>query len=891
MNFEAINIFLSSTFDNKMIVNRDKFRNEITAKLNAIAGQANVLVYFKDFELGIPDDTKPLDVVEVCLDAISSSNYFIGLIGENNGTSVKEFLNTKDISKSKYFKVIDFAISNDMTVLELEFFYALNQNINSYYFFDSQSSNYRIVKQLLKYNQNIKGFSNTEMLINDFIKVFRSDFNYKYDNVFRESIQERNTNIIAANKLRYYVSDENAIKSINNYINGHSNKAFLIYAKSGWGKSTLLFDWINSDEEKILSAYQEYYYFPEHYYAYLEDFLYSVLCDIDNKNNTNYAYNYDSLSSEIQKVEYFKTIISDLSFKCIFIFDGLDKLLSRNGINPLALIPQRINEYTKIIITSSIFPNKSNLIIYELDHFDYLNLIKNFFTKEGKILIYEKYKKIFSARIDKEVSPLFIRLLLSEICITAKYDNIESVLDSYLLQFNKTKNPYISYVERLNMYFKDGEKEPFRDILVYLFISKNGLAESDLSKLIESNKIKDILNVVYFELQKNDIEKYILLNKHLKDSVSYLYINKIDLKYYVNKLSDLVSDKIYSNSSDSDIYDNLEEYLNVLESKDDCECELIDLFSHCDIIANLWYHNRQLVMRAFSSIKNRSELINGWKKYIENDNESNAPYFIAHLLSEFAMYEDAVWFSSNGLKRFLSHPNIVDDKDLATEYNNLALYMTYANKEEYFSLIEVYLKKAYDIRKKNNSDVCSFCESCNNLSNFYEDFDIAEARKYLNEELSKINNNPSVNLDILSKAYIQNASLLTAEKEYKKAHDYNKRAYEIYKSIYSEKSFECSKIVISDSYIYTLEKDYLKIIDSLPSVIDIYESKGIENDDLIIAYNNLANAYYQTNTLCKNAIDTYKNYYRLLLKLNNDKYKDILNNLLQTATEYNIKLE
>lgn len=31
--------------------------------------------------------------------------------------------------------------------------------------------------------------------------------------------------------------------------------------------------------------------------------------------------------------------------------------------------------------------------------------------------------------------------------------------------------------------------------------------------------------------------------------------------------------------------------------------------------------------------------------------------------------------------------------------------------------------------------------------------------------------------------------------------------------------------------------------------------------------------------------------YKLLLKLNNDKYKDILNNLLQTATEYNIKLE
>ena len=31
--------------------------------------------------------------------------------------------------------------------------------------------------------------------------------------------------------------------------------------------------------------------------------------------------------------------------------------------------------------------------------------------------------------------------------------------------------------------------------------------------------------------------------------------------------------------------------------------------------------------------------------------------------------------------------------------------------------------------------------------------------------------------------------------------------------------------------------------------------------------------------------------YKLLLRLNDDKYKDILNNLLQIATEYNIKLE
>lgn len=77
----------------------------------------------------------------------------------------------------------------------------------------------------------------------------------------------------------------------------------------------------------------------------------------------------------------------------------------------------------------------------------------------------------------------------------------------------------------------------------------------------------------------------------------------------------------------------------------------------------------------------------------------------------------------------------------------------------------------------------------------------------------------------------------------------------------------------------------------LPTIIDLYESNGIENDDLRVAYNNLTNAYYRTDTLCENAIETYKNYYELLLRLNNDRYKDDLNKLLQIAKESNIKLD
>ena len=46
--------------------------------------------------------------------------------------------------------------------------------------------------------------------------------------------------------------------------------------------------------------------------------------------------------------------------------------------------------------------------------------------------------------------------------------------------------------------------------------------------------------------------------------------------------------------------------INLPKLKENPEKELLDLFSHCDILANLWYHNRDLVKGAFGKISKKS---------------------------------------------------------------------------------------------------------------------------------------------------------------------------------------------------------------------------------------------------------------------------------------------
>ncbi len=124
---KKIKLFLSSTFDQSMIVQRDLFRNELRFRLNEELGQYGIYFYLYDFELGIPKHTKPQHVIRTCLRAIAAGNMFLGIIGNSYGTPIQSFVKKPEELKQLKtdFPMLAKAIDENASVLELEFLYAL----------------------------------------------------------------------------------------------------------------------------------------------------------------------------------------------------------------------------------------------------------------------------------------------------------------------------------------------------------------------------------------------------------------------------------------------------------------------------------------------------------------------------------------------------------------------------------------------------------------------------------------------------------------------------------------------------------------------------------------------------------------------------------------------
>ena len=206
-----IRIFLSSTFNHGMARTRDAFRNEMLARLNGLAGQIQGNVYLSDFELGIPEGTDPLTVVCTCMDAVMASDYFVGIMGKERGTLLSDYLAGTAWEETRYASLISRAVGSGFTVLELEFLCAVTCGVRSFFYLDADSilssDDHSIEKYLLTNNQSITGFASADALKQDMMQRLEAEWNLRYHSFSEYSRQDKDVNIIMANKLRYYVPE------------------------------------------------------------------------------------------------------------------------------------------------------------------------------------------------------------------------------------------------------------------------------------------------------------------------------------------------------------------------------------------------------------------------------------------------------------------------------------------------------------------------------------------------------------------------------------------------------------------------------------------------------------------------------------------------------------
>lgn len=839
-NLEIV-IFLSSTFNNKMLSARDAFRNEMLAKLNAIAGQIQGNVYLNDYELGIPEGTDALTVVCTCLDAIIASDYFVGIMGEGRGTLLAEYLSGSDWSGSRYGSLIAQAIQNDFTVLELEFMCAVQSRIKSYFFWDTKrriiDCDKSIEKFLFLHNQNITGFTYLEELKQSVVAALEAEWNLKYSLFSGYSQQEKDTNIILANKIRYYVPNTKCIREIDDYVDSKSREVLWVTGKGGSGKSTVLFDWFNSHSES--EEYHVLYFSCEYISASLDELLLQLVYEIECVENQDFISEYQDLTSDLERIEYFKIVLEKLCQPYVMLIDGLEHITSHAGIKTSFCLPEQLQPNLKIIATWREENSKDqNGLFYTLKGFDLESFTENFFEKEGKTLIYNKYKKQIVRLLRPEWTPDATRLMLSCIIVTAKYNNIESTITEFAEEYDKYGNPYCSYIIWLNRYFMVDGNEPLKESLLLMYHSKNGISLSLLQSVVSSGEnLKEIFNVMYFLLQKNTYNRYLISNAYLRSAIEILYHE--ELAEYGRRLSNLNYMELLAKENNMDeAFDIWEEYLDYLARNGKVD-DLEQLFTeHLGKIANLWYYNRELLLRAFEIVK-CPEVVDKIRKRAMEDTESNAPFFVSHLLYEHGYYKDAVdvyeYLVSNKEQFHLS------ENDLATVLNNMGIYRSLLIGEEKQS--EEYLLQGYQLRKKHFlENKKAFFESCDNLFGFYWRCNNKEAAiKYMDEEIELCETCFRENSQENMKCNLSRAAL-EEDRDSSRAFYYYDKALSICNNIFEEDNLHSANIYQMKGTLYIKTGNYSLALESGIEADDIYEKRGIYNDERVYIYNLIASA-------------------------------------------------
>jgi len=695
----VIKLFLSSTFDEKMHTRRDYFKNEISAHLNKIVGQTGANLYVYDYEVGIPNGTPMETVLNTCFKKIDTSNYFVAIIDEEYGdTEIEKKLNNNAKILKQYKNLIRQGIDNQLSVLELEIKRAFeNKNIRKFFFIRKDVKNRELKLQKLiqdiKNNtpsENVNDFSEDSEILTVLEKHFIAEIN---DELKQYKKEQRNRNLMYANKMRYYIEGNATLNIISDYISNDCDKVLVLNGKSGSGKSTLLLNWIEqhrSDSEKNIV---------------------SCFVDIDGYTVSDvfHKFNYQISELQIEKIDDKQDEISILdsfiSFthnlsknnkKNIIVLDGLDQINFANERKGEAAKYYWLNKTlppnVKIIVsTTDKEVDKNKFQVHTINPYSLSKIVKNHLEKEGKELLYPDFKKLINFK-NKNIDniPALARLICSEICMKANFEELPKFLTDYSEQLEKGAgiiDLFEGFLERIADRINILPK-----ICCYLYCSQYGLDTNVLCELIRlksengEEQIEHFSTLLYQDLRINVDGQMEFAHSYFKQAVEMLYMrNNQDINRYRNDIIKVLKkDKLTEETLFECAYQ-----INILKSKD----KMFELLSDIDNAEKLYNMNKILLLEYLKLANNTIGLLEKFEKHFYDDKYI---VFIAYLYCEITYYEKSLDFFREILnireqELGKDHPNIAESYQRIGEVFN--------NKGEYDEALKWH-KVALAIREK-----------------------------------------------------------------------------------------------------------------------------------------------------------------------------------------------
>lgn len=724
-------LFLSSTFDQSMISQRDIFRNELRFRLEEKLGLYGIYFYLYDFELGIRKNTKPENVIRTCLRAVAESNMFVGIIGNKYGTPIKTFLKgaeEQEKLKTEYPMLAN-AIDQNVSVLELEFLYAMNFAHKNRLFLvingNAGKRDRRINELLSRIQQSGQRCKETDSYSD--IKNNVIEWVLSIAHNISGEIKPSALMAYAIRKTKYYVKDKQ-ISDVYKYLESTSRKVLCIYGRQGSGKTVMA-------ARMYLEQYMQGMCFV---FAGCDAFTLSDVISMLLKQVYEYygmpTKTLEDAHSEKEYVQLFQEIMKAVALypsKCYMILDGVDKIHIMDMFSVNVILPDKLPKNVKMVITTS---DKSLVSNKKASYFAHTainpyQMLKKMLWAEGKRGERKRIETNWFFRKRAEISLEYVYVFITELNSIAKYNTINKILYKQALQAGTLTDLYIVFLKRMLGRFSN-KAEYIKSLMFYLICIENGLTEKELELLL-GYADREIIAFVYPYLEITGQNRMLIGANEFRNAVCRLWeTGERQLRIFRRNIIDIC---LRDAEEDPVLGRELLHQLSYIQKKELTE----RILNNVQIVDSITYFNEEYAFDRLQKLSGFEKVLNTWSGIKVTEYNYIYMLTVINMELEQGMLDSAQWHLET--MRALLEQNRITQDHAGNIYNHLSVL--YAKRLQY-SKARRFAKEAIKAGQKAGENVYQICEYKNVLCRVYVNTGHYETAYTLGRRLLNLYGNP-----------------------------------------------------------------------------------------------------------------------------------------------------
>ena len=907
MPMDRKHIFLSSVFDERTLHFRAIFRNEISARLNFIAGKQGENIYLYDYVMGIPSQFADEDqseyatrVLFTCFDKIRKSQYFIFILGKQYGTVItdpqKGLLRgaAKYIYDDEFSDIVSEGIRESSSVLELELITAISTDgLRCIFCVDTDENTASSGSQINKLRQIIRQegrkpgnrlieYSSSDKDLQGLKNKIISVFEEMYDDSVPENElnpeernQAANQNLFFANKSRYYVRNDIGCDLLSRYVTDYSRQCLCLYGVSGSGKSSLIANW--SRDFPLLKEMNLVSFYAGTQGGSLFEMLYQVYSSQDFLNESG-----GRESGEEELLGMFFDFLTSLSIKnrrTVILIDGINQLYTKSEYDKYGWLPDVLPANVKLIFSTSeiVLLSQRKFLFYEAPKIDLLKIVEYTFLLEGKENEYRRLirEDDFRFSFNDIGNPMIARLFCQEVIMSLGFDDMKlhrsnedrniklladylSILsDSGCPEIDKIRKLYTEFLKRLDDHFG---VHLFWPMLSFIFCSCDGFTIEELAGFCRDNEstslecqdtIREIYYTMYHEFRHDADRRILFYHEYIKDAIEAV-VQKKDL----DKCKKTIIDACFTryNVSEAALFELARQLCN-LEDSAERHTKTSSLFEDYYAAIDLYEKNITLLLECLSAVENKQILIDSWKPSYVGGTLDKELFLCGRIAETLGFYKKALeWYFQFLITRDETSGRYIDFVEIFS-----SITTAYRSQGEYAKALE-WSWKTLDIREKvlgkEHPDTAAayinIAAIYNSQGEYLKALEWYQKTLDIREKLSA-NDYPET-----AAAYNNIAAVYDNMGEYPEALGWYQKALAIFERVLGREHPTTSITYNNIAHVYDCQGDYVNALEWFRKAIAIREKVlGKEHPDTATTYHNIAHVYDNQGEYAK-ALEWYQ---------------------------------